>query len=467
MTLLKKRELDMCSGSLLDKIWRFTLPLILMNALQLFYNAADMIIVGWFEGNSAVAAVGATSPLINLIVNVFIGLGVGVNVCIGGYIGAGRTTDAKRAVDSAAAIGLVAGAIVTVLGLSLSSPLLKVMETPEDIFGHALLYSCIYFLGAPANLFYNFMAAVLRSKGDTKRPLYILSASGALNLLLNICFVAGLNLGVFGVAFATVISQYVGALAVFFVVKKDSGALNFGKMRFHKESILKIIGQGIPSGIQGSVFSLSTMVIQSAINSFETQAIAGNTAAGSIDTFSYIAFNAFQSTAVAFVAQNYGAKRLDRVRRSFSLCILSASLMAIVTGWLIYALGEPLLGIYLLGDSEAIAFGMLRLRYICLPYFILALMDVTVGVLRGMGKPILPTVISMIGSCGIRVAWIFTVFKADPSPDVLYLSFPLSWSVTFLALLLAYFVAVSRSKKIFASTDIVEKLDDITPSVYN
>ena len=447
----------MCSGSLLDKIWNFTLPLILMNAFQLLYNAADMVIVGRFEGDGAVAAVGATSPLINLIVNVFIGLGVGVNVCVGGYIGAGRTRDAKRAVDSAAIVGLVSGAVVTALGLVLASPLLKAMGTPDDIFGQAMLYACIYFFGAPANLFYNFMAAVLRAKGDTKRPLYILSAAGAVNLLLNIFFVAGLNSGVAGVAVATVISQYVSAIAVFFVVKKDSGALDVGKMRFHKESVLKIIGQGIPSGIQGSVFSLSTMVIQSAINSFETAAIAGNTAAGSIDTFSYIAFNAFQATAVAFVAQNYGAKRLDRVKRSFFLCILSASVMAIATGWLIYALGEPLLGIYLPGDGEAIAFGMIRLKYICLPYFILALMDVTVGALRGMGRAILPTVISIIGSCGLRVAWIFTAFKAYSSPDVLYLSFPLAWLVTFLALLVAYFIAVSRSKRRFNTESVVEK----------
>lgn len=450
MTVAKKRDVNMCEGPLLGKIWRFTLPLVLMNALQLFYNAADMIIVGRYDGDAAVAAVGATSPLINLIVNVFIGMAVGVNVCIGGYIGAGKDCEAKIAVDSAAVVGIVSGVGVTALGLLLSSPLLRVMGTPDDIFSQAILYSQIYFLGAPANLFYNFMAAVLRAKGDTKRPLYILSASGAINLALNVVFVAGLDAGVAGVAWATVISQYVSAIIVFFVVRRDSGALSVRRVNFHKESILKIIGQGIPSGLQGSVFSLSTMVIQSAINSFQTAAIAGNTAAGSIDTFSYIAFNAFQATAVAFAAQNYGAKRLDRVKRVYLLCIACASAVAIVTGWLIYLFAEPLLGIYLPGDADAIAFGIIRLKYICLPYFILALMDVTVGILRGMGSAILPTVVSIIGSCGIRLMWVFTVFKAFSTPDVLYISFPLAWLVTLLALLVSYFLVVTRAKRNFA-----------------
>ena len=451
MTIPKKLEINMIEGPLLGKIWRFTLPLILMNALQLFYNAADMVIVGRYDGDAAVAAVGATSPLINLIVNVFIGLAVGVNVCVGGYIGAGKSREARLAVDSAAAVGLASGLGVTALGLALSSPLLRVMGTPEDIFGQAMLYAQIYFLGAPANLFYNFMAAVLRAKGDTKRPLYILSASGALNLFLNVVFVAGLGAGVAGVAWATVISQYMAATVVFFVVRKDSGALSIRDIGFHKESVLKIIGQGIPSGIQGSVFSLSTMVIQSAINTFKTAAIAGNTAAGSIDTFSYIAFNAFQATAVAFVAQNYGAKRLDRIKRTYLLCAACASAVAIVTGWLIYLFAEPLLSIYLQGDTEAIAFGITRLKYICLPYFILALMDVTVGVLRGVGSALLPTAVSIIGSCGIRLMWIFTVFKAFPTPDVLYISFPLAWLVTFLALLISCFVVMSMAKRKFAT----------------
>ena len=447
MTNIKKRDVDMCHGPLLGKILKFTLPLILMNALQLFYNAADMVVVGRFEGDGAVAAVGATSPLINLIVNVFIGLAVGVNVCVGGYLGAGKEQDAKRAVDSAAIVGIASGVAVAILGFALSAPLLSAMDTPDDIFDQAMLYSRIYFLGAPANLFYNFMAATLRAKGDTKRPLYILSVAGALNLFLNVIFVALLHLGVAGVALATIISQYASAVAIFVAVRRDGEVLVLRKMQFHKESIFKIIGQGFPSGIQGSVFSLSTMVIQSAINSFETAAIAGNTAAGSIDTFSYIAFNAFNATVVAFVAQNYGAKRLDRVKRTFGLCVVCASLVAIVTGWLIYLFGKPLLGIYLPEDAEAIAFGMIRLKYICLPYFILALMDVTVGALRGIGKAILPTVISIVGSCVLRVVWIFTVFRAEPTPEVLYLSFPLAWLVTSLALLIAYFAVIARAKR--------------------
>lgn len=454
MTNTKVRDVDMCHGPLLGKILKFTLPLILMNALQLLYNAADMVVVGRFEGDGAVAAVGATSPLINLIVNIFIGLAVGVNVCVGGYLGAGKERDAARAVDSAAIVGIASGIVVAGLGFALSVPLLSMMDTPADIFDQAVLYSRIYFGGAPANLFYNFMAATLRAKGNTKTPLWILSAAGALNLLLNVIFVAFLRLGVAGVALATVISQCVSAAAIFVAVRRDGGGIVLRQMSLHKESVFKIIGQGFPSGIQGSVFSLSTMVIQSAINSFETAAIAGNTAAGSVDTFSYIAFNAFNATAVAFAAQNYGARRLDRVKRTFGLCLVCASLVAIVTGSLLFLFGRPLLGIYLPGDEKAIAFGMIRLKYICLPYFILALMDVTVGVLRGMGRAILPTVISIIGSCVLRVAWIFTAFRAEPTPEILYLSFPLAWLVTFLALLVSYFAVIARSKQGFEAESV-------------
>ena len=449
MILGKKSGIDMCEGPLTGKLWRFTVPLILMNALQLLYTAADMVIVGRYEGDAAVAAVGAASPLVSLIVNVFIGFSIGVNVCVGNLIGAKRQNDEKKAIDTAAILGIVSGIIVIILGVALTGPLLAVMDTPIEIFEATKLYATVYFLGSPANLLYNFLAAVLRARGDTGRPLYILTACGVLNVLLNVVFVAGLGLGVLGVAVATVISQYASAIIIVTMIRRESEALVLRGLKIHKESYLKMIKLGLPSGIQGSVFSLSTMVIQSAINSFDTAAVAGNTAASNIDTFSYIAFNAFQTTAVAFIAQNCGAKKIERVRSSFRLCMLFAVIVAMITGWCIYLFSQPLLGVYLPGEADAIAFGSIRMKFICIPYFILAMMDVTVGALRGLGSSLLPTVISVIGSCGTRILWIFTAFERNPTPETLYFSFPLAWAVTFFALLVAYFFVLRKRTREF------------------
>lgn len=431
----------MCCGPLLGKIIAFTVPIMLMNALQLLYNAADIVVVGRFEGEQAVAAVGATSSLINLIVNVFIGLSVGVNVCVGKYIGAKSDRDAEEATHTTAALGIISGILVFAIGIVLAEPMLRLMATPEDILPLSLLYVRIYFIGAPANLFYNFIAAVLRAKGDTKNPLYILTAAGAVNVALNFLFVSAFSMGVAGVAVATVISQYLSAVLIAVFASKSDGMckLNIREIRLYSDKVKSIIKIGLPSGIQGSVFSLSAMVIQSAINSFGSAAIAGNTAAGSIDTFSYIIFNAFSTTVVAFVAQNRGAGEVERVEKSVRICLTSAIVTAIISGIAIYLLAEPLLQLYLPGETEAISFGIIRLKYICIPYFFLAAMDVMGGALRGLGSSVCPTVISMIGSCGIRIAWIYTVFYYFGTIDVLYLSFPLAWAITFIALAVAYY----------------------------
>lgn len=445
-----KRTVNMSEGPLFGKIIRFTLPLVLMNALQLLYNAADMIVVGRFDGDLSVAAVGATTPLINLIVNIFIGLSVGVNVCVGNSIGARRTQETKEVIAASVLLGALSGLAVAVLGVGTSSALLAVMKTPGDVFGDALLYARIYFLGAPANLLYNFAAAVFRAKGDTKRPMYILLVCGSVNVMLNLLFVALLGMGVFGVALATVISQYASAVTILLLMVRDgdlSGLLS--RIRCVRGSVYgNLLSLGLPAGIQSSVFSLSNMIIQTAINSFGAEAVAGNTAASNIDTFSYIAFNAFQTTCVAFAAQNCGAKNMKRVERVFGICMVSAVAVAILTGWGIYLFSDALLDFYLPEKTAAISFGAVRMKYICIPYFLLAMMDVTVGVLRGLGSSLLPTVISVIGSCGLRTFWIFTVFEAHRTPDVLYLSFPLAWLVTFLALLAAYcFVRKKRASE--------------------
>jgi putative MATE family efflux protein len=442
---IQKHAVDMCNGPLFMNIVRFTVPIVLMNALQLLYNAADTIIVGRFDGQAAVAAVGATTPMINLIVNVFIGLSVGVNVCIGTYCGARRDEDVRRATGSAMMLGVGSGLIVTVLGIAFSRVILTLMQTPTDVLDASVLYANVYFLGAPANLLYNFLAAVLRAKGDTKRPLFILAFCGAINVILNVVFVALFNMGVLGVAIATVISQYISAVLIVFMILRDDGGRLFSEFKIHRESLKEITVLGVPSGIQGSVFSLSSMVIQAAINSFGAAAIAGNSAASNIDTFSYIAFNSFQTTSVAFIAQNCGAKNIKRIDKVFKYCILSAIAVAVISGWLIYFLSPILMDLYLPGDTEAIAFGAVRIRYICLPYFLLAMMDVTVGALRGFGSSLIPTLISIVGSCGLRILWIYTAFKYYSSVDILYISFPLAWLITFFALFIAY-RAVRRRK---------------------
>ncbi|MBQ8742663.1 MAG: MATE family efflux transporter [Clostridia bacterium] len=460
-----KHEINMCEGSLFGKIVRFTLPLIVMNALQLFYTAADMIVVSRFEGDLAVAAIGAASPLITLIVNVFIGLSSGVSVCIGYYIGARRENDIKRTVETSALLGIVSGLIVAVIGVLASGLFLSWMETPDDIFAFATSYARIYFLGAPANLLFNFMSAVLRARGDTGRPLYILLICGIVNVLLNFILVGYFGIGVIGVAIATVVSQYLSAIIVLIVMVHDGGAYDFSfrRLRFHKDILGRLLALGLPSGIQSSVFSISGMIIQSAVNSFGSVAIAGNTAAGNIDTFSYIAFNSFQTTCIAFVSQNYGARNMKRAERAFKLCMISAVAVAILTGWCLCFFSDILLELYLPGEISAISFGMVRMKYICIPYFILALMDVTVGALRGFGSSLVPTVISIIGSCGIRVLWIFTVFKAYKTPDILYLSFPIAWLVTFVSLLIAYFfIKKRREREMALQTDFFETLKQKT-----
>ena len=454
--ILRKNEMDLCNGPLFGNIIRFTVPIILMNALQLLYNAADMIVVGRYNGEAAVAAVGATATFISLIVNVFIGFSIGINVCISNYIGAKKNNELTEGVSTSVILAVISGLLVALIGILSSAPLLRLMGTPDDIFDMSLLYVRVYFLGAPANMLYNFISAILRAKGDTKRPLYILAASGLINVILNCVFVAIFDMSVFGVALATIISQYVSALLCLVVISRECGAcrLDFKHLTVNKQSLVKMISLGLPSGIQGSVFSLSAMVIQSAINSFDTSVVAGNTAAGNIDTFSYIAFNAFQATVVTFVAQNYGAKNMRRVERSYFICICAAVSVAIVSGWTIYAFGDKLLSIYLPGEEAAISYGIIRLKYICIPYFLLAMMDVTVGVLRGLGCSLGPTVISMLGACGIRLLWIFTVFAKCRSLDILYLSFPLAWLATFVSLFVMYLVVKKKRDKDLLTIDV-------------
>ena len=449
MKKVSSRNIDMCSGPLFGKIVMFAIPLMITGMLQLFYNAMDIIVVGRFAGKESVAAVGSTSSLINLIINVFIGMSVGVNVVVANAIGAKKFDNVSKTVHTAAALGIICGMAVGIFGFAVSSPMLRFMSTPEDVLPLSTLYLKIYFLGAPANILYNFLAAVLRAQGDTKRPLYILGISGIVNVVLNLFFVIVFNMSVAGVAIATVVSQYVSAVMVSYILIKshDYCKIDFKQIKVYGEPLRKIIKIGLPSGLSGTVFSLSNTVIQSSVNSFGSAVVAGNSAAANIEGFVYILMNAFYHTTISFVGQNKGAKKYDRIGKSVRICAFTAMGVGLITGVVVRIFANPLLGIYLPGEEEAISYGIIRLTYICLPYFICGIMEVAQGGLRGMGSVITPMCISLVGACGLRLVWVYTAFKAFQSLEILLCSYAVTWTVTAIGLFIAYFIIKNRFKK--------------------
>lgn len=444
------KPVNMCEGPLAKKILLFTIPVMLTSLLQLLYSTADVVILGNLGGSTSVSAVGATATIINLIVNVFMGLSVGVTVTAAAAIGAKDADTARAAVQTTAVLGVLCGAAAGALGIAFSPLLLTAMRTPTETMPSAVLYIRLYFLGAPANLLYNFFAALLRAKGETRLPLFVLIFSGAFKILMTVIFVGGLHMDVAGAATATVLSQYLSAvLMVLYLCRcKDEMhlRLQWKYLRPRRDILWDFIRLGVPSGVQSAVFSLSAMVVQSAVNSFGEAMVTGNTAAGNIDTISYSLHDAFSYTVISFVAQNHGAGKEARVRRSVLLCLGMAALTAIISGTVIYLFGEPLLRLYIPGREEAIAYGMIRLKYILLPYFFLAAMDVMSGALRGLGSAVSPAIISLAGACGLRILWIYTVFAAYRTPGALFLCFPVTWAATFFTLTADYCILRHRKR---------------------
>ena len=444
------KSVNMCEGPLAKKILLFTIPVMLTSLLQLLYSTADVVILGNLGGSTSVSAVGATATIINLIVNVFMGLSVGVTVTAAAAIGAKDADTARATVQTTAVLGILCGAAAGALGIAFSPLLLTAMRTPTETMPSAVLYIRLYFLGAPANLLYNFFAALLRAKGETRLPLFVLIFSGAFKILMTVIFVGGLHMDVAGAATATVLSQYLSAvLMVLYLCRcKDEMhlRLQWKYLRPRRDILWDIIRLGVPSGVQSAVFSLSAMVVQSAVNSFGEAMVTGNTAAGNIDTISYSLHDAFSYTVISFVAQNHGAGKEARVRRSVLLCLGMAALTAIISGTVIYLFGEPLLRLYIPGREEAIAYGMIRLKYILLPYFFLAAMDVMSGALRGLGSAVSPAIISLAGACGLRILWIYTVFAAYRTPEALFLCFPVTWASTFFTLTADYCILWHRMR---------------------
>ena len=444
----KKYEIDMCNGPLLKKIMIFYFPLMLSGVLQLLFNAADIIVVGQFAGSEALAAVGSTSSLINLLVNVFIGLSVGANVLVARFYGAGQKKELSDMVHTAIMTSIICGCFLVVLGVVLAGPALRLMGTPEDVINHSVLYMRIYFVGMPVMMAYNFGAAILRAVGDTKRPLYYLLIAGVINVVLNLLFVIVFSMGVAGVAAATVISQAVSAVLVLrCLIKTDSDyRLNLKELRIIPDKLWKMVQIGIPAGLQGALFSISNVLIQSSVNSFGSVAMAGNTAASNVEGFVYTAMNAFHQTAISFTGQNYGAQNYKRIGKILFICESLVLLVGLVMGNATFLLSDILLQLYST-DAEVIAFGVLRLSIICTTYCLCGMMDVIVGSLRGMGYSIMPMLVSLTGACLFRVVWIYTIFQQYRSLKTLYISYPISWALTFAVHLLCFFVVYTRLLK--------------------
>lgn len=429
----KKYEMDMCNGPLLGKILVYALPLIASGILQLLFNAADMVVAGRFAGNAALGAVGATSSLINLLINVFIGMSVGTNVLVAHFFGADRKEELHQTVHTSIALSLISGVILGIAGFFLASPLLSLMGTPEDILPHAVIYMQIYFIGVPGMLLYNFGSAILRAVGDTKRPLYFLFFAGVINVFLNLFFVIKVEIGVAGVALATIISQLISAILVIRCLIKEEGAyhLDIRAIRLYPDKVLRILRVGLPAGFQGAVFSISNVLIQSSVNSFGSIAVAGNTAAQNMEGFVYNAMNSFHQTALSFTSQNMGAKKMDRVKKIMRICLGCVTVLGMAMGFSALFFANNLLAIYST-DAKVIAYGYQRLLIILSTYFLCGIMDVMVGSIRGMGYSIMPMIVSLLGACGLRVVWIFTVFAYYRTPRILYISYPVTWIVTFL-----------------------------------
>ncbi len=441
----KKYEIDMCSGPILSKLIVFAFPLMLSGILQLLFNAADIIVVGRFAGSESLAAVGSTSSLINLLTNVFIGLSVGANVLVARYYGSQSRRDLEETVHTSMVIAVAGGAVLVVIGLSLAAPLLEMMGTPEDVLPLSVLYMRIFFVGMPATLLYNFGSAVLRAVGDTRRPLYFLLAAGIINVILNLIFVIAFSMGVAGVALATVASQCISACLIVRCLMKSEAEYRLSpkKLRLVQDKMRSIVRIGLPAGLQGAIFSISNVLIQSSVNSFGSVAMAGNTAAANIEGFVYTGMNSVYQTALSFGSQNFGAKNYKRMARIQVYCLGLVTVIGVVMGTGAVLFGRQLLGIYS-SDQTVIQYGVKRLTIICTPYFVCGMMDVMVGGLRGMGCSVLPMIVSLTGACALRVVWIYTVFALNRTLEVLYISYPVSWAITFLAHVATYLIVRKR-----------------------
>lgn len=446
-----RKEIDMLHGPLAWPLVTYAIPIMLTSILQLLFNAADLVVVGAYCGSMSVAAVGATGAITNLIVNLFIGLSVGAGVAVAHGIGSQERQQVSDTVHTAVPLALVSGVFLTVLGVGFSRKILQAMGTPEEVLSLAATYMEIYFLGITFNMVYNFCAAMVRAAGDTRTPLVILTAAGVLNVILNIVFVKYLSRNVDGVAMATTISEALSAFAILWVMARrtDSVRLYFKKLRFRAEPLGKMLRIGIPAGIQSCMFSLSNVLLQSAVNSFGAVAVSGNAAVANLEGFMYVIENSFHQTAVNYVGQNCGAMQYGRVKRVTWLCLGYATIAGLLFGSLMCVFAPQLLSLYITDSQEAIQIGVARMFVDILPYFIFGIQDVLTGALRGIGASFTSMILTVLGICGVRVLWIYTVFQIPRfhNQTMLYVSYPLSWFVTLIVQLAAFLIVFGRLQK--------------------
>ena len=440
-----KYEIDMCNGSIMDKLISFSMPLMLSGILQLMFNAVDIVVVGRFSGSESLAAVGSTTALINVFVNLFIGISLGANVLAARFFAAQKEKEMSETVHTSITLALISGIIMAVAGFLFARLSLELMGTPDNVIGLSTLYMRIYFLGMPFFMLYNYGAAILRAIGDTKRPLAYLIIAGVINAGLNLILVIVFKLGVAGVAIATIISQFISCVLVLRCLWKSEGSyqLRFSKLTIKKVYVKQIFQVGVPAGIQSTVINFSNVLLQSSVNSFGSTAMAGYTAANNIFGFLYVAVNSVTQTCMSFTSQNYGASKPKRMDRVLADCIILSVVVTLVLGGGAYIFGNELLRIYT-SDVEVIRCGMEILLYTTVTYFLCGLMDLFPGAMRGMGHSMVPMILSIVGTVGVRIIWIFWVFPQYRSLDILFISYPASWIITIVMQVICFYFVRKR-----------------------
>lgn len=423
----------MCNGTLMDKLISFSLPLMLSGILQLLFNAVDIIVVGRFTGRQALAAVGSTTALINIFTNLFIGISLGANVLAARFYASGKEKEMSETVHTSITLALISGLVMALAGVLLARFALNLMGTPNDVIDQSVLYMRIYFLGMPFFMLYNYGAAILRAVGDTKRPLFFLVISGMTNAVLNLVLVIVFHMGVAGVAIGTIVSQLISSILVLrcLYTSNTSYRLYFSKLGIKTQYLKQIFQVGIPAGIQSTVINLSNALLQSSVNSFGSVAMAGYTAANNIFGFLYMSVNAVTQSCMSFTSQNYGVKKLKRMDRVLLDCMILSVGVTLTLGCGAYFFGSELLKIYT-SDADVIRCGVEVLAFTTVPYFCCGIMDLLPGALRGMGYSGVPMILSIIGTVGTRIVWIFGLFPAHRSLSFLFISYPVSWILTIL-----------------------------------
>lgn len=428
-----KYEIDMCNGTIMDKLISFSLPLMLSGILQLLFNAVDIVVVGRFSGSQALAAVGSTTALINIFTNLFIGISLGANVLAARFYAAGKSKEMSETVHTSVTVALISGVLMGILGLMFARFSLELMGTPEDVISQSALYMRIYFLGMPFFMLYNYGAAILRAVGDTRRPLFFLVVSGVINAVLNVILVVYFHMDVAGVAIATVFSQFVSCVLVLRCLYMSEGSyqLRFSRLSIKKEYLKQIFQVGVPAGIQSTVINFSNALLQSSVNSFGSVAMAGYTAANNVFGFLYVSVNSITQACMSFTSQNYGVRKWKRMDRVLVDCIILSVVCSLTLGCCAYFFGPEILQIYT-REPDVIHAGMEIMTFATVPYFLCGLMDLFPGALRGMGHSGVPMILSIIGTVGTRIVWIFGIFPSHRSLSVLFISYPVSWILTIL-----------------------------------